>query len=771
MNEGDSTVFQELVTRLQVDMDGMKAGMSQANGLLEELAENSKHQTAEMAKGFIVAELAVEALKKAFEFLKEATIDLVKEQLVAIDHLAKLSDQTGITTEHLAGLSVAAEENGLSLDTLTSSIQRMERGLQDAVDKGTGPAQDGLDKLGLSAQALIDLKPDEAFARVAEALQGVGSQSERTRIAVDLLGRSGIELVGILAKGKAGLEEAQEKAEKFGLAISRVDARQVEAANIAMGDIKLAIEGAARVLTVQLAPYLQVASNWIVDMANDATTFRDNMAGAVDDIGKALGTMGDIIHGIYLAWKGLEDGVASLGVVFWSIVDDFAQGFLEIGLTLGNFLHLVGSVGELIRQSFISAFEYAGDAVGDFVKAAVQKFGDLVLDLGAGMVQLGVKGSAAVIEAGNAIRNSVDGLAGSNAAAAKATKDAWSNALDEVKLSAKHLLPSAEEIQSNNKLIEGALDAAIERQSKAHDELMDVWNQPWPSSGIEASFNHMIELAKHANAAVQAEIDERAKKNKALNDQQVADAATDLNQYATHLNALRVKENQDYLERQKKAKEEFETLKLNQAQRDAIMEEIKRQHEAKLADIKNTSIEDQDAATARQAAFENSTNQQKAQFAADILANLSTLMETHNKRLFEVGKIAALGKAIIDTAAGIVRQFADLPIYAAIPAAAAVAVAGGVQIAKIASTSFQGGGSVGSVGISGSGAGAAPPSGAAGGATGTKPGVTGQGAQLQTANIIIQSGINDQNAVRDLAERLKQLVADGGNIGTITVSQ
>jgi hypothetical protein len=68
-------------------------------------------------------------------------------------------------------------------------------------------------------------------------------------------------------------------------------------------------------------------------------------------------------------------------------------------------------------------------------------------------------------------------------------------------------------------------------------------------------------------------------------------------------------------------------------------------------------------------------------------------MQLHNKKAFEIGKMAAYGEAIFNTAAGIARQFRDLPYPAALATSAAVAVAGAVQIATIAGTQFGGGGS------------------------------------------------------------------------------
>lgn len=67
------------------------------------------------------------------------------------------------------------------------------------------------------------------------------------------------------------------------------------------------------------------------------------------------------------------------------------------------------------------------------------------------------------------------------------------------------------------------------------------------------------------------------------------------------------------------------------------------------------------------------------------LSAASTLMNSHNKKMFEIGKAAAIANAIIDTASGVANAWALGPILGP-PMAALVALAGAAQIATISST-------------------------------------------------------------------------------------
>ena len=86
------------------------------------------------------------------------------------------------------------------------------------------------------------------------------------------------------------------------------------------------------------------------------------------------------------------------------------------------------------------------------------------------------------------------------------------------------------------------------------------------------------------------------------------------------------------------------------------------------------------------------------------LGMLSGLMSSENRKMFEIGKAAAIAQATVDTIAGSVRVFKDLPIWAAIPASAALLLTGFARVSAIQSTTFGGGGGGslgGSPGISG----------------------------------------------------------------------
>ncbi len=76
--------------------------------------------------------------------------------------------------------------------------------------------------------------------------------------------------------------------------------------------------------------------------------------------------------------------------------------------------------------------------------------------------------------------------------------------------------------------------------------------------------------------------------------------------------------------------------------------------------------------------------------ASQLFGNLATLMQTENRKLFEIGKAAAIAQAIVNTATAITNALAVQPYPLGLALAASAGVAGAVQIAAIQNQQISG---------------------------------------------------------------------------------
>jgi hypothetical protein len=111
--------------------------------------------------------------------------------------LNDLSARTGESAGNLLILRRAFENAGAGADSVGTTINRLQRAIVEA-GQGSKEQAEAFAKLGLNIEQLKNQTPTEQLQSVAQALSRVSNDTDRTAIAMDLLGRSGGELIPLL---------------------------------------------------------------------------------------------------------------------------------------------------------------------------------------------------------------------------------------------------------------------------------------------------------------------------------------------------------------------------------------------------------------------------------------------------------------------------------------------------------------------------------------------------------------------------------------------
>lgn len=121
------------------------------------------------------------------------------------------------------------------------------------------------------------------------------------------------------------------------------------------------------------------------------------------------------------------------------------------------------------------------------------------------------------------------------------------------------------------------------------------------------------------------------------------------------------------------------------AEHEANIKALKEKTAAEITEIENKATRERD----KLAELEKKT---KVNAVGDTFSTLSTLMNSQSKKLFEIGKAAAIGSAIVDGYKAVAKTMAETPYPFNIPLAAAQAAASAVQVQGIAKQKFGGAG-------------------------------------------------------------------------------
>jgi len=180
---------------------------------------------------------------------------LAKKTADAGDELAKMAARTGFSVEALSEYKYAAELSGTSLDALETSIKKMQNTITDAAN-GNKTAARTLNDLGLSFNEIKNLSPETQFAMIATSIASIEDPTRRAALAQDVFGKSGTDLLPMLANGALGLAQLREEARQLGVVWTEDSAKAAEKFNDDLQRVQAAVGGAFKEVGEKLLPVL-----------------------------------------------------------------------------------------------------------------------------------------------------------------------------------------------------------------------------------------------------------------------------------------------------------------------------------------------------------------------------------------------------------------------------------------------------------------------------------------------------------------------------------
>lgn len=186
------------------------------------------------------------------------------------DKIEDGQDVTGLSAETMSVLSYAADQAGLSYETLTRSLVIFESNGLKAL-QGLEQQERAFRALGISQEQVRagqkDLLP--LLMQVADAFNELESVTEKVAIARELFGRGGAQLVEMLSMGSAGLREMAEQARELGMVLGEGDLLQGRMFRVEMQQLDATLQGVkytigAGVIPMMIELALAIETAWRV---------------------------------------------------------------------------------------------------------------------------------------------------------------------------------------------------------------------------------------------------------------------------------------------------------------------------------------------------------------------------------------------------------------------------------------------------------------------------------------------------------------------------
>lgn len=681
----------ELMVKITADSAGLTSGLKAAKTSISSFSSS----TATLADSAIssFASVGKAAAVMAAGYAASALL-IAKSGIDIGGSIQDTADAAGFAATEYRALGDSAEESGVKMERVTKGLMNLNAQVEQAIN-GSQEAKDKFTGLGFSLNDLATADNAERLRIVADAIANTGDRAKQTEIATLAFGRAGSKMIEWLKNGRKGLDDAVDGFNKVHGSIQAIHFAKLQIGRNAVGDISDAVNTLKMKVGESLTPAFTAAAKAVENFVSNRQRM-DDFGATVYATSLAAGKMvGDFAQGA----KYLTINFAELFVSIGTGLLDGVRMFQKFGQILTNVFGEIINFGTKIFYGFfemiakgvsgtIGVFSDMAKAVGMDKFAATLHSAELAVE---GFANKAKQVPQATVDWNLPTPELDELIAKSRSAATElhgmsdameddiVTQGTWGDQIKESIQSAKGLIDA----QAGAR-VEGAKSAAaagaeqLKDSRSVYGELKAVGAQYYNSMIFMAN-NHaqivlnieqaMLQARKAArDAAILGESERLVQNRKDLQNQMDVETAYHAN--TTEGKALREASLHNRIEelriqRMKSEREEQETNL-------ALWEEGYRG---------------------------------KLDVASNFLGQMSTLMNSSNRQMFEVGKAAAISKAVIDTytaATGAYSAMASIPFVGpALGAAAAAAaiVSGLANVQRISSTSFgskgSGGGSVG----------------------------------------------------------------------------
>ncbi len=230
---------------------------------------------------------------------------LVASTLSANTEMIRLAESTGVSTTALSEWGHAAGTVNLSTEKMADIFKDVQDKIGDFAITGGGGAVDMFENMNLKLEDLIALSPDQQLLKIGEALENVGTQSEKIFFMEALAGDASL-LLPLLDNGAEKLKNLQDEAREFGLSISELDAAKMKAAERSIERVGSLYKGFSNTLTKEVAPILEVVAERFVGAVGGTKDLSAAVRKGFSGAGRIVGVFADGIHGLRVIFKGLE---------------------------------------------------------------------------------------------------------------------------------------------------------------------------------------------------------------------------------------------------------------------------------------------------------------------------------------------------------------------------------------------------------------------------------------------------------------------------------
>ena len=362
-----------LAMKITADTAGIARGVSNTERQLGRLSKQAASTTSALRTlaGIEIGRLVVGGLQSIASTLTSGArfaVNYASGVVQAVDATNDLAQRTGIAVEALQAFQIAGQLTGADV---TGGIQRLSVAIGKAGEDGE-KAEATFRRFGLNLAELQSLSPEDQFRAVAAAISALPTQAERAAAAVQLLGRSGVELLPAFAE----LPQIEARLERLNATLTQDQVAAIDEIGDAFTLVRSTIDGIIGQVTANLAPVVTaIADEFLafvegfqgIDGGAGGAGIADVLTSAILDGVDVLAGWADKFIASLTSWvEYFSRPVAQLGgwfEYFQTAVELLQAAFYGIRIVING---IIGSFAELVRRAAALLSSSTAEAIQDF---------------------------------------------------------------------------------------------------------------------------------------------------------------------------------------------------------------------------------------------------------------------------------------------------------------------------------------------------------------------------------------------------------------------
>lgn len=333
-------------------------------GPLEKAKRTAKSDMTDIAKSVKTASTAIVGVGTAAAGAATAVVAFTKH---ASDNARELQNQANLantSVEEFQRWSYATSSVGVEQDKLADILKDTNDRVGEFLSTGGGEMAEFFEKIapqiGVTAEQFRNLSGPQALQLYYDSLEKAGLSQQDMTFYMESMADETTALIPLLRDGGAGIAAMGDEADRLGIVLDEVDiAKLTDFAN-EFDRARKVLGSLANVVAGELAPYMSVLTDYLVDATTGANDIREALPSALRNSVAALGPLLDGFQKFQILDGQVKVGTAEMQLAF----ADFAEGawssvewFLNTAIAgFNNLIRGINAIPGVDDIEFIGSF-------------------------------------------------------------------------------------------------------------------------------------------------------------------------------------------------------------------------------------------------------------------------------------------------------------------------------------------------------------------------------------------------------------------------------